>query len=285
MDSRLAADALPRPLGYRHLAIFLIPLILAVIEIYYSAASWNFFYGLLTGPLDFLTSWLSTMEYFVGNATIASSVILLWIYRPEVRRTIVPFLVALLLLSVIVAGVKNASGRARPGYGLLMGKDASREVAEYLATKNNPVLKPEVGDYWLWFSPDRPGLEILGWVRGTVPIGERNRVLSIGDYASFPSGHAASAFGLAAWLALVMPRAKVLWYLLAFGCAWARVRSRRHHPGDVIVGGAIGWMAFQIVISWNWPLRLGERVERLVASILGDKDAEPRPAGKALQTE
>jgi len=60
------------------------------------------------------------------------------------------------------------------------------------------------------------------------------------DYGSFPSGHTASAFTLAAVLAINYPRSRWFFSILAAGCGFARVAEGRHFPTDVYVGALIG---------------------------------------------
>jgi membrane-associated phospholipid phosphatase len=62
--------------------------------------------------------------------------------------------------------------------------------------------------------------------------------------ASFPSGHAATAFALAAilWTALRSPIARVLLVLAACLVALSRVIVGAHWPTDVLGGGAVGWL-------------------------------------------
>jgi membrane-associated phospholipid phosphatase len=65
-----------------------------------------------------------------------------------------------------------------------------------------------------------------------------------GFNSSFPSGHAANTWALASVFAhqyrhkLIVP---VIAYTLAAGVTAARVSARRHFPGDVVAGGAMGW--------------------------------------------
>jgi undecaprenyl-diphosphatase len=71
---------------------------------------------------------------------------------------------------------------------------------------------------------------------------------------SFPSGHAATAFGGAVGLLAIWPRQ---WWLLglAVAIAFSRIYVGVHYPLDVIggglVGGGIGWL----VVRWT-PSRL-----------------------------
>lgn len=62
--------------------------------------------------------------------------------------------------------------------------------------------------------------------------------------SSFPSGHAISTWALASAIAHEYPHPRVI-PILAFSLAStvvvARVGARRHFPGDVVAGGAMGW--------------------------------------------
>lgn len=57
---------------------------------------------------------------------------------------------------------------------------------------------------------------------------------------SFPSGHAAGAFALAAMLSLAWPRGRALWWTAAVVVAWSRVALGVHYPSDCLAGAAIG---------------------------------------------
>lgn len=61
--------------------------------------------------------------------------------------------------------------------------------------------------------------------------------------SSFPSGHAINTWALASVVAHEYPKPAV--YVIAYGLATtvslARVGARKHFPGDVVAGGALGW--------------------------------------------
>lgn len=71
---------------------------------------------------------------------------------------------------------------------------------------------------------------------------------------AFPSSHAAVAFGGAAMLARLFPRARWVGYVLAAGCAATRVAARAHFVSDVVFAAGLGWL-----VSWllwrKWPPR------------------------------
>jgi membrane-associated phospholipid phosphatase len=83
---------------------------------------------------------------------------------------------------------------------------------------------------------------------------------NIGDDASFPSGHTATAFGFASSLADdVDPLwAKIGLYALATGTAWSRVYDNKHWTSDVVAGAVVGIASAKIVRgSWQvWGIRM-----------------------------
>ncbi len=61
-----------------------------------------------------------------------------------------------------------------------------------------------------------------------------------GGYQSFPSGHAASTFGMGIALLVVDLPLGVITTCFACAVAWARMELNRHYPTDVLVGSIIG---------------------------------------------
>lgn len=70
---------------------------------------------------------------------------------------------------------------------------------------------------------------------------------------SFPSGHTAAAFTLAAALAFTYPRGRWLFFILAAGCAAARVAEARHFPTDCYVGALIGIFSAKFLLGLSEP--------------------------------
>lgn len=68
-----------------------------------------------------------------------------------------------------------------------------------------------------------------------------------------PSSHALVAFGAAAVLSRIFPRAWMIWWGLAWGCALTRVASGAHFLSDVVAAAAIGWGVGALV--WQWRSR------------------------------
>ncbi len=77
-------------------------------------------------------------------------------------------------------------------------------------------------------------------------------------YHSFPSGHATSAFTLAAVLAVAAPSGRWGFYAVAGLIAFSRVALDAHFVSDVVAGGLLGWAtgrAAMIVADRRWPVR------------------------------
>jgi membrane-associated phospholipid phosphatase len=68
-----------------------------------------------------------------------------------------------------------------------------------------------------------------------------DRPLSTGGLG-LPSSHALVAFGAAAILARIFPRARIVWWGLAWGCALSRVAAGAHFLSDVVVAAVLGWL-------------------------------------------
>ncbi|MBX9929012.1 MAG: phosphatase PAP2 family protein [Gemmatimonadaceae bacterium] len=65
-----------------------------------------------------------------------------------------------------------------------------------------------------------------------------------------PSSHTMVAFGAATMLARFYPRARWVWYALAWGCAAQRVLTHAHFLSDVMLGAVLGW-----AMGWGLWLR------------------------------
>jgi membrane-associated phospholipid phosphatase len=67
------------------------------------------------------------------------------------------------------------------------------------------------------------------------------RTFSSGGFG-MPSSHAIVAFGAAAILSRLFPRAWPVWWLLAWGCGLTRVLHGRHFVSDVVVSAIVAWL-------------------------------------------
>ncbi len=82
--------------------------------------------------------------------------------------------------------------------------------------------------------------------------------LTIGDppYNSFPSGHAATAFGFAAVILYARPWLGIGAIALASLIGWSGIMVGAHHPSDVIV--SICLSLFVAWFTWKWIEEYGE---------------------------
>jgi membrane-associated phospholipid phosphatase len=67
---------------------------------------------------------------------------------------------------------------------------------------------------------------------------------------SFPSGHAATAVGLAIGLSIVYPRGKFFFAFFAVLACLQRIVSQAHYPSDVLAGIAIACLCCAIWMIW-----------------------------------
>ena len=81
-------------------------------------------------------------------------------------------------------------------------------------------------------------------------------------YASFPSGHAITAFALAFAISAVWPRARIAMIVYALLIAASRLVLLAHHPSDVVAGALIGVVGAMSVRYWFAARRLGFAIHR-----------------------
>jgi membrane-associated phospholipid phosphatase len=74
----------------------------------------------------------------------------------------------------------------------------------------------------------------------------------------FVSSHTAVAFGAAAILTRCFPATRVVWLLLASGCAATRLLAGAHYLSDVVGGAVVGWLVADGV--WRWCATRARRV-------------------------
>jgi undecaprenyl-diphosphatase len=79
---------------------------------------------------------------------------------------------------------------------------------------------------------------------------------------SFPSGHSAAAVALALSLALLFPRGRVVFLILATLACLQRIIFDAHWPSDVLAGAAIGVWAVAVVYRTAWAERLFRHIEK-----------------------
>ena len=68
--------------------------------------------------------------------------------------------------------------------------------------------------------------------------------------ASFPSGHATTAFAVAAVLSFWYPRWTAAWLALAAVVGWSRIALGSHFPSDVVAGAILGVAVALAFVRW-----------------------------------
>jgi undecaprenyl-diphosphatase len=81
-------------------------------------------------------------------------------------------------------------------------------------------------------------------------------------YASFPSGHATTAFALAFAVAALWPQTRVWMLVYALVICATRLVLLAHHPSDVVAGALVGVIGAMLVRYWFAARRLGFAIER-----------------------
>jgi membrane-associated phospholipid phosphatase len=76
-------------------------------------------------------------------------------------------------------------------------------------------------------------------------------------HASFPSGHATTAFAALVAIGAIFPQARALMWIYAVLIALSRVVVTAHHPSDVIAGAIAGAIGALLVRDWFAARRLG----------------------------
>lgn len=77
------------------------------------------------------------------------------------------------------------------------------------------------------------------------------------EYASFPSGHATTAFAVAVAFGVLWPRLRPLLWTYAVVIALSRIIVTAHHPSDVVAGAIAGAVGALLVRDFMAARRLG----------------------------
>jgi membrane-associated phospholipid phosphatase len=81
-------------------------------------------------------------------------------------------------------------------------------------------------------------------------------------FASFPSGHATTAFALAFAVSAVWPRLRVAMLIYALAIAASRLVLLAHHPSDVVAGALLGVIGAMLVRYWFAARHLAFTIRR-----------------------
>lgn len=160
-----------------------------------------------------------------------------------------------LLLALLAARATGRSGRATLGYGLLtalatFAADSVSFGVKDLVQRPRPVV-------------DHPGIQPLYAVHS----------------ASFPAGHAATAFAGATICTYLARRAWPLFALLAVAVGFSRVYLGVHYPSDVLGGALIGLLVGLLALSLLQKLvrDVRARRDRVGARHVRGRHARARP--------
>ncbi|MEA2863701.1 MAG: hypothetical protein QOC84_1657 [Bradyrhizobium sp.] len=112
--------------------------------------------------------------------------------------------------------------------------------------------------------------EVIKWIvgRGRPFVGGEANAFNFAyfngteAYASFPSGHAVTAFALAVAIGAIWPQARLAMIVYALLIAASRLVLLAHHPSDVVAGALIGVVGAMLVRYWFAARRLGFTIRR-----------------------
>ena len=167
-----------------------------------------------------LGRFITLSEFFAHGFGVLVVAIGIWTLAPQFRRFLPRIAACAFWPALIVNVLKLGFGRRRP--------------ITFFDQHSQPHFPQSLDGSW------------LGWL----PSGITNT-----DYPvqSFPSAHAATAWGFAIGLSWVFPRGKWLFFSMAILASIQRVTSFAHWPSDVLMGAAIG-VCFGAALLHDWGL-------------------------------
>lgn len=125
---------------------------------------------------------------------------------------------------------------------------------------------------FLFFAVLTPALvgEVLKWSvgRGRPFVGGEPNAFNFSHFAgseafaSFPSGHANTAFALAFAVSALWPQTRFVMLIYALIICATRLVLLAHHPSDVVAGALVGVIGAMAVRYWFAARRLGFAIER-----------------------
>jgi membrane-associated phospholipid phosphatase len=112
--------------------------------------------------------------------------------------------------------------------------------------------------------------ELIKWIvgRGRPFVGGEANAFNFSHfaggeaYASFPSGHANTAFALAFAVSALWPRTRAVMLVYALIICATRLVLLAHHPSDVVAGALVGVIGAMVVRYWFAARRLGFAITR-----------------------
>jgi len=112
--------------------------------------------------------------------------------------------------------------------------------------------------------------DLIKWAvgRGRPFVGDEANVFNFSHfagspaYASFPSGHATTAFALAFAVSALWPQTRIWMLVYALVICATRLVLLAHHPSDVVAGALVGVIGAMLVRYWFAARRLGFAIGR-----------------------
>ncbi len=174
---------------------------------------------------------INLSEVFGHSLGATAILISVWLLAPQRRSAVWAAILITLVCGLTANVLKGAWVRVRP-HSLDMIRVAEPGEHDFLTGAPNPKLDD--------------GREL-------VPIRLRDS-----RQRSFPSGHAATAWGLALGLCLVFPRGGWLFALFATLASLQRITSGAHFPTDVLAGAALAFLITSALLQVPRIRRLAE---------------------------
>ena len=154
-----------------------------------------------------LVKFIHLCEVFAHGLGAVTILIAMYVLD-ESKRRFLPRVIACVWLSAFLASLfKFCIGRWRPHAGM--------ELAS-------------VNDTFAGWFPSLNGTKLISTAGHQVQ--------------SFPSGHTATAFGLAIGLSYVYPRGRYFFFTIATFAGLQRIIDTQHYPSDVLAGAAIAFL-------------------------------------------
>ena len=133
--------------------------------------------------------------------------------------------------------------------------------------------------------------EVIKWIagRGRPFVGGKANAFNFAPfngteaYASFPSGHAITAFALAFAVSALWPQARLPMLVYAVLIAISRLVLLAHHPSDVVAGALIGVIGAMFVRYWFAARRLAFTIRRdgAIVPLAGPSAGHPKRVARA----
>jgi undecaprenyl-diphosphatase len=170
---------------------------------------------------------LDALQQYGQGVVIVIVMAAIWLLDRARRRRLLDYTLAVAVLLLAVNVIKVAAGRPRPGLHAPLGFTGAFGT---FTTRKGEVLSP------------------LPW------SGHHSDLLG-----SIPSSHAAFAFAMSTFLALLYPPIRPLAWTLAVVVGLGRIADGAHHPSDVVLGALLGWGITALVCRKQLGARLVPR--------------------------